>query len=59
MHQEFPKYLYHRHAAPVIVAHRGEQEDHGPDWHETPAAFAEPEAAREAEPEVEKPKKRR
>jgi hypothetical protein len=61
MHQEFPKFLYHRTAAPVIVAHRGEQEDLGAEWRETPAAFAEPEPEAETAPEAEpeKPKKRR
>jgi hypothetical protein len=37
--QQYPKYLYHRTEAPVIVQDPAEQAALGAGWAETPAAF--------------------
>lgn len=37
--QEFPKWMYHRTEAAVIVDDPDQQEALGPDWAEHPAAF--------------------
>jgi len=43
MVQEFPKWMYHKDLAAVIVQDPQQQDDLGKDWAESPAAFNEPE----------------
>jgi len=40
--QEFPKMLYHRTLAPVIVENAEEQDALGAEWHEGPFGFHTP-----------------
>lgn len=51
---EYPKWLYHRTAAPVIVQDPEEHAALGEEWADTPAAFVE-----DAPAPAKKPKKKR